>query len=244
MIRRICCIIFISMFLVYCTKHYAPQKQEHVHYSLKETSEEKIINDSLFKYKNAVEKETGRVIAISDGGLVKEGAETNLGNFVCDAMQFVAESEKIKADVVLMNRGGLRTNLPAGEIKVTHIFELMPFENELVILTIKGEKLLQFVELLEEKKHPFKGMEVKISNHKIKSVTIGGTEILGGKNYTVVTSDYLANGGDGFTFLKDNSGYTVSGIKVRDAIIAYCEDLTKNKQTIKPYLDGRLQISK
>ena len=143
-----------------------------------------------------------------------------------------------------MNRGGLRVNLPKGEIKVLNIFELMPFENELVLVKISGEKLFDCINYLAEKKHPYLGLQLKIENGNIKEAKIKNDEIDKSKTYTIITSDYLASGGDNFVFLKEPIELKKSNLKIRDAIIEYCIYLSENKKQIIPYTDGRFQISK
>jgi 2',3'-cyclic-nucleotide 2'-phosphodiesterase (5'-nucleotidase family) len=245
MILRRLAIVILQLFLLACGRHYNREKQEFAKYSLREKEESRQFSDSISRYRLKVEAETGRVIAFSENELVKDGAETNLGNFVCDALMHAAETKFTgeKMDAVILNRGGLRASLPKGEIKVGHIFELMPFENEMVILTIKGSELFKFLALLPEKKHPFSGFKVKIEKEQLKEVTINGAEIDREKNYRIITSDYLAGGGDGFTFFV-GAPVKSSGQKIRDAIIEYCEYLSSRKQTVKAYTDGRLEISK
>jgi 2',3'-cyclic-nucleotide 2'-phosphodiesterase (5'-nucleotidase family) len=245
MILRVFVIIIVQLILLACNKHYYKQKEDFIHYSLKGNQEKTAALDSIFKYKTKVDAETGKVIANAINDLTKDGAETTLGNFVCDALKFEGENVfKIKPDVVIVNRGGLRINLPKGDIKVATIFELMPFENEMVMLTVSGEKLKEFLPLLLEKKHPYWGLKVRIENNKINSVLINELQIDNAKNYNVVTSDYLAGGGDNFMFLKSPVAIKKCEIKIREALINYCIYLTENKKQIIPYLDGRLEISK
>jgi len=246
MISKIHKVIILQFFLLSCTKQYVQQKHEFKHYTLKETEAKKQTNDAFAAYKLKVEAETGRVIANSADEITKDGSETTLGNFVCDALIYTAGS-KFKnepIDLVIVNRGGLRTNLPKGDIKVENIFELMPFENEMVLVTVTGENFLKALPLILEKKHPFSGLKMKIENGKITSVKLNGLEIDETRLYNVITSDYLANGGDNFTFLKDPKKLKNSDLRIRDAIINYCEHLTKNQKQIIPYKDGRLEISK
>ncbi|MBK7667363.1 MAG: 5'-nucleotidase C-terminal domain-containing protein [Sphingobacteriaceae bacterium] len=84
------------------------------------------------------------VIAKSDSSLTKDGFESSLGNFVLMATEEFININKpeIAGNCVLfINRGGLRNNLPMGEITKGNIFEVMPFDNEIVILTLSGQKL-------------------------------------------------------------------------------------------------------
>lgn len=246
MILRVSIIVFLFVFFTSCKNHYIKQKEEFAHLALKDNSENKTSLDSISRFKKKVDAETGRIISISEGELTKDGAETTLGNFVCDALLYAAANKfkEEKTDLVILNRGGLRTNLPKGEIKVINIFELMPFENEMVSVKITGEKLLEFLPLLLEKKHPFFGFKIKIEGTKITSALINNLEIEKTKIYTLITSDYLANGGDNFFFLKDPLGVKNYNIKIREAIIAYCDYLAINNKQIIPYKDGRLEVSK
>lgn len=239
--------LFLSVLLLAsCSKHYLKQKENFSHYSLKENNESQIAKVTIAEYKVKVDEQTERVIAVSSEILTKESAESTLGNFVCDALKYSGEREfkGLSIDAVFINRGGLRVNLPKGNIKVVNIFELMPFENDLILVKIKGEKLLEGVQTVIEKKHSFSGLKIKVENDILMEATINGILIDKEKNYNIVTSDYLANGGDNFLFLKDPVGVEKSKLKIREAIINYCIFLTENKKQIVPYTDGRLQISK
>ena len=247
MIFRLAAIIFIHVLLCSCNRHYVNHKQDFNHYSLKETEQKKVFTDSIFRFKSKVEAETGRVLATSTGELTKDGDVCTLGNFTCDALKFVAESKfaDLKVDAVIVNRGGLRANLPMGEIKVLNIFELMPFENEMVVLNIAGKYLKQVLNLIIEKRHPFLGMQISNVKDKQNPVfTIGGKEIKHEKIYTVITSDYLFTGGDNFVFFKNAESAKITNIKIRDAIITYCDYITSINKKITPYKDERLELAK
>ncbi len=239
--------IYILMLLTLsCSKHFQPQKNEATHYSLKESNENIIIQKALSSYKFKVDSATNSVIASTIDFVTKDGANCALGNFCCDALYFSAKFfyKNDSIDLVILNRGGLRINLPKGNIKIGTIFELMPFENELVLVTIKGEKLLEVLPLLADKPHPFYGMKVEINTKKEIFASIKNVQIEKDKNYNIITSDYLAYGGDNFVFLKNPVEIKKSNLKIRDVFISYCNFLTENKRQIIPYTDDRLQISK
>jgi 2',3'-cyclic-nucleotide 2'-phosphodiesterase (5'-nucleotidase family) len=244
MILRRGCIIILGVLFTFCTRHYVKQDESFAHYSLKDNQEPKRFSDSVLKFKKIVDAQTARVIAVSEGALTKEGDETTLGNFVCDALKFTAGKKNETADIVIINRGGLRSNIPMGEITVGHIFELMPFENEMIAVKLKGDVLLKFLPLLMDKKHPFYGLRVKMKDKQVASVTYGESALEKDKEYNIITSDYLYNGGDNFNFLKEGSEAKYLDMKIRDAIILYCEELARNNKKIVPYTDGRLEVSK
>jgi len=243
---RIIYLVLSVLFFSTCTKTYLKQKEEFTHSSLKDNSESENAKITIAEYKVKVTAETEKIIATATDAILKDGEESALGNFVCDALNYSSKQEfkNTPIDVVIINRGGLRINLPKGDIKVITIFELMPFENELVVVKISGKKLLEGLPTIIQKKHCFLGLKLKTENNLLLEATVNTQPIDETKNYTIVTSDYLANGGDDFLFLKDPISVQKSNLKIRDAIINYCTYLTENKKQITPYKDGRFQISK
>ncbi len=239
-------IFLLIVFALSCSKHFAPQKNEAKHYSLKEYNDNESSKKILASYKYKVDSATNTIIAYTTNFVTKDGANCALGNFCCDALYYGSTNyyKNDSIDLVILNRGGLRINLPKGDIKVGTIFELMPFENEMVLVTIKGEKLLEVLPALADKPHPFFGMKVEINAKKEILATIKNIQIEKTKNYNIITSDYLAYGGDGFVFLKNPVNIKKSTLKIRDVFISYCKFLTENKKQIIPYTDDRLQISK
>lgn len=239
-------IIFCLLFFLSCSKHFVEQKTEPSHYLLKEYDDNKILKNTLTTYKNKIDSATNTVIASTTDFLTKDGANCTLGNFCCDALYYGAKKffKTDSVDLVIINRGGLRINLPKGDIKIGTIFELMPFENELVLVTIKGEKLLEALPTLQNSPHPFYGMKVVFKDNRVVLATINNNQIDKTKNYNIITSDYLAYGGDNFLFLKNPVELKKSNLKIRDVFIDYCNYLTQNKQQIIPHTDDRLQFSK
>lgn len=202
----------------------------------------------VFPYKSKLEVEMNTVIAYCDSALTKDGYEPTLGNFVLGSMEHYINFNKpgLKDQCIfIMNRGGLRNNLPKGEITKQNIFELMPFENELVILTIKGEKLKDCINsICTIGKILSFNMNFTIRNKVPEGIKILGNDIDGNKDYFIVVSDYLAGGGDNCTFFANPVKYEACNIKLRDVIMNYCEYLTKNKTHLKPFTDGRIKLSK
>ena len=229
-----------------CAKHYQRQKEDFNHYSLKEQNENGPVGTVVAGYKTKVTAETERVIATTQEVITRNKEQSPLGNFVCDAMKHASDSifKSPAADLVIVNRRGLRIDLPKGDIKTGTIFELMPFDNELVLISVPGEKLMAFLPLFRQEKHPFLGATITLERDSVSGFLINGQPVDGQKTYRVLTSDYLANGGDNFKFLQDPLALQTSGFKIRDAIINYCLFLTQQGKQIIPYTDERLKISK
>jgi len=244
MLKKVLILFVVALF--YTCKQQLVHQSNFSHISVKESS----YQDSSIKlvnfYKQQLESETQKIIVYSSQALNKDNHQHALGNFVCDAMKYIGEKTIFDTcDIVLVNRGGLRANLPKGEIKVYNIFELMPFDNELVLLTVSGKKINEGLKTIVEKRHSFLGMQIIINtNNEILEAKIGGRTIEENKNYKIITSDYIANGGDKFDFLLNPINYKSCNIKIRDAIISYCKLLSEQQKQIIPYTDERFQISK
>lgn len=243
---RILYALLLVSTLISCNRHYTEQTTEHKHYGLQNEKENKALKLAIAPYAENVKKATEKIIAVSAEAIIKDKEQSPLGNFICDAMKFSAQAEfkQSAGDIVICNRGGMRATLPKGEIRVRNIFEVMPFDNELVMLTITGKKLLEGLNTIIEKYHPFLGLQLKIKNNVVLEALINNETIDSSKTYNIITSDYVANGGDNFTFLQNPIETKRCDLKIRDAIINYCIYLTENGKQLVPYTDDRLIISK
>ncbi len=132
-----------------------------------------------------------------------------------------------------------------GEITKGNIFEVMPFDNEIVILTLSGQKLKESIDgMLKENKLISFNIFMNVKEKQAENIIFYDSPFDLTKTYKVVTTDYLAMGGDNCHFFGKPISYETTGVKLRDAIINYCESLTKNNIQIRPLRFGRIKISK
>ena len=213
--------------------------------------------DSLIQpYQENLAKEMNEVLVIAaeEFPIEKGKAQTKLGNLVADLSHLAGinlyntkNSQNIF--MCLLNIGGLRTSLPKGEITRGKIFELMPFENELVVVTISDEKLDELFNYLGKYPQPisgFFGVSYGEKDYKLFIDTEADFDrdstTITHEGYKILTTDYLANGGDDMSFFLNPIAYETVGIKLRDAIIQYCIQENTNGKQLVGKLDGRISF--
>ena len=122
-------------------------------------------------------------------------------NWVSDAaMDIIKELSGIKnIDCAIMNKGGIRTDMPQGTVTEGVIGSMFPFDNRFVVLEVPGNELIESLKLMCGRGGDAVSKELKAtynSKGELTSATINGKKIDPKKNYIIATIDYLANGGD------------------------------------------------
>lgn len=220
-------------------------KTIHIDSTLEASKE---INAFIAPYKEKLNTEMLGVLSYNPKELNKspENLQSTAGNFMADLCVEMAnpiyEKKTDKSiDFAMLNHGGIRAIIPEGKVTVERAFKLMPFENELVVVTLSGDKIKELVQFFISKKraHPLsKNIELVIDNDKY-SLKINGKPFDDTKSYTVVTSDYLQNGGDRMNFFINPEKLIKLNYKVRDAIIDYLEKV----DTIETKIDNRVILN-
>jgi len=177
------------------------------------------------------------------------GAGT-LGNFVTDGIRAYAESKLDKpVTLTIMNAGGLRKNtISEGELRASDVFELLPFENALMVVEISGANLLKLLPPLVRDAQSGARLQYKWNDQNRPEFLSGKLidakgheqEIDPNKLYTIVTIDYLLKvGGGAYAVLKEAKNVTPLNITVRDAMMEYVKSETAAGRVIRPHLDDR-----
>ena len=144
-------------------------------------------------------------------------------------------------DICLLNNGGIRAILPLGNVTTRTAFQIMPFENTMVVIALKGEQILEMVDyfLTEKQPHPLAGLTFTIDKNKLpKNILVQGKTVEKDKVYYVGTNDYLANGGDSMNFFKKGTATYDLNYKLRNILIDYF----KETDTIRSTQDNRITI--
>src|SRR6185295_14511174 len=175
------------------------------------------------------------VIGTLDGELKKGGlGGGTLGNFVTDGMRAQAGAKLGKHfDLALSNSGGLRKNaISPGELRITDIFELLPFENALVELELTGEQVMKALQVAVEFREPQSGARVLYKSNEDKKLVIVKAVLVGADGfekaidpaatYRVITIDYLLSVQNGkFAILQEAKTKKPLGVTIRDTMIDY-----------------------
>ncbi len=200
-------------------------------------------------YREALEETMNRVVAHSARYMQKASPEGLLNNFVADLVyetgrQIYEPADGKPIDFCLLNYGGLRTTIPQGPVTLSRVFELMPFDNEMVVITLSPEKTREALDYLAAASRgmPISGLRIVIEDERIKEASIGGEPFAGDRNYKVLTSDYLAGGGDNMVFFLNPIDSEPLDMKIRDAIIEYMELIHRRGEMIRSELDGRIRM--
>ena len=204
------------------------------------------IEDFILPYRLHVNKNMDSIISYAPETYSKSDGELNtaIGNLMADAVYsetnpvFNQRTQK-NIDLVLLNHGGIRSIISKGNISIRTAYEIMPFENSVVVAAIKGAQVNDMMEYLSKAKraHPV-SYQLQLTldqNAEVKSARVNGKPIDINKTYYVATNDYLYNGGDGMTFFHPNEGLYVLNYKIRDVLI----DNFKKKDTLNPKQDQR-----
>jgi len=229
------------------TKHYNNYLIEgkKIEISKKYTSNE-TIETYILPFRAHITIDLDSVISFTNETLDKSKGEwqSNIGNFMADACMELAtpvflKQQNKQIDIVLLNSGGIRSIIPKGNITKRNAFEVMPFENSLIVVALKGDEILAMVNhfIKDKKPHPLNGLKIFLNKENtITKVLFKDKEIERNQIYYVATNDYLANGGDNMTFFLKNQGTFDLNYKIRNVLIDY---FLKYK-TIEPSTEDRI----
>lgn len=243
-------ILIISMTTLLC-----PAQSKVVGYELKNvngncsTYNNPQLQKELKKSKKKLEKKTNVVIGYCSETMVSEMPQSPLSNFLTDILveignEYCQKKHKEAVDFSLLNFGGIRSSLQAGDITIGNIFEIAPFENSLVIADIKGSEIRKIFQRFKVKKcEPYsQQVSIQYAGDYFYKAFINGQEIDNNKTYRMITLDFILTGGD--DILKDveigNVDYT--GIVVRDAYIKHIKKMTAEGKKVTGKNDKRMSI--
>ncbi len=177
--------------------------------------------------------------------------EMALGDFIADSMASYLKQNGIEVDFALTNGGGIRAKLPAGDVTREDILTVLPFENYVYVVSLRGEdliKLFEFVGSINQGAGGFAQVSKEVrytitydenGHGSISGVTISGSEIDPQKTYKLATNDFMAKGGDGYEVLLNAVDKFNTSMLISNVVIDYAASL---EDAITPSTDGRITV--
>jgi 2',3'-cyclic-nucleotide 2'-phosphodiesterase (5'-nucleotidase family) len=152
-----------------------------------------------------------------------EEGDTPLGNFVADAILDTG-----RGDIGLINSGGIRAPLPQGKVTVGDVYTVLPFDNTVVVIPMKGWQVRELFDFVARRvgKRGFaqiSGAQFLIRRGRASDIRVDGKPLESNRTYRVATIDYLYGGGDGYTQFEKAGPAEATGVFTRDAAIDFLE---------------------
>ena len=199
------------------------------------------IEAMILPYREELSVVMDEVIAYNSAMMEKGRPESSLTNWVCDALMSAAVQHFDNVDFAVQNYGGIRIrSLAQGDVTVGKIFELMPFDNMMIVLTMDSSEVHELCHRMAGSGGwpVSKELNYVIDSEQATAVNISGDPLSSRRTYRVVISDYIANGGDRLHFLRDLPRED-KGVLIRDALL----DMARQSDTIPVILpDQRIRV--
>ena len=225
----------------YRTQGYQPRSYRITDSLGQDPSMEKL----LAPYREEVWRRMNDTIGFAAITLDHKRPEGTLGNYFADALLYMArEKYPDKVDAAVINHGGLRLNqIPVGPVTRGKIFEVMPFDNLLILQKLSGKTLQEFVDLTAANGGwPLAGITMQIKDKKAVNVKVNGMPLDPAATYTLANSDFLANGGDNANMLR-NVPQIQNGYLMRDAFIDYIIKMRAAGKPISTIIENRVSYA-
>lgn len=198
-----------------------------------EIAEDKAVFDHLKKYQDEGDKLLGVKVGEVKGGKLEGDRkiirfhQTNLGRLIAQS-----QMERVKADIGIMNSGGIRTSINEGNVTYKDLLTVQPFGNMISTVDLTGKELLDYLNVVALKEidtgaYPqFAGLSMVVNRtaKQVSEVKIGGQPLDLAKKYKVSIPDYCASGGDGYPVLKKHPSYVNTGFIDAEMLKKYFEE--------------------
>ncbi|MDR6300327.1 5'-nucleotidase [Mesonia maritima] len=203
------------------------------------------LDEFIAPFAENIEKEMNSVLAYAAYDLDKTDGKFNtaIGNMEADAVKEMLNPILLKRindtlDAVLLNYGGIRSTIAKGKITTKTAYDIMPFENEAVVVQLNANTIRALFNYLAENKvaHPIAGMQLILKeNGEIEKALVQNKPLDSTKNYLIATNNYLQQGGDNMDFFSKADTIYEMDYKLRNLFIDYF----KKHDTIAPKRDER-----
>lgn len=202
----------------------------------------------LAPYKERVDSLTSPVVGHTARYLSAYRPESELSNLMADIILWSGKLFNERPVFGLYNMGGIRASLPKGVVTYGDLLNVAPFENKICFLDLKGEAVTKlFGQIAAAGGHGIShGVQLVISRDgKLVSATINGNGIVPDATYRIATTDFLAQGNDGLTALKEKTNVNCPDGKDHIAlkiIVEYFKDKENKGEVVDSRMEGRITV--
>ncbi len=220
------------------------------HYVAEEIEEDAELLALLTPYAEKVDAVLSEVIGNATDVFLNDNTramETALGDIVTDSQSWFLREMGMDIDFAFQNGGGIRATLRSGEIQKATVYEVLPFDNSIAKVTLKGSDVIALFD--QAAGNVGAGSMAQVSKEvavtfnveakTVESLTIGGEAVDPNRMYNIAVNSYVASGGDGYKIFKNGIDFYDSSLMQRDAFIDYVISLGG---TITPSTDGRITL--
>ena len=181
------------------------------------------------------------VLGFSPNGMVRDGMESPLGDWTVDCLMAATEKETgKKVDIGVLNHGGIRIDMPQGDVLMDDIMSMFPFKNYLCHLSMKGSEVRALLAKNARYLPVLGGLKVTVKDGELIDVLVGGEPLDDDRIYGVASIDFLITGGDDIFTGREMEDIVTTEHLVFDAILDYVRGLTADGKPIEKDRDGRV----
>lgn len=185
-------------------------------------------------------------IGRSSMDFVRRTPECELGDLLVDLMMKCTEDAVgEKVDVGILNNGGIRADLNAGEILLDDVYSMLPFNNRFCYVKIYGRDLVEIFKFIARSgPQVIGGARCVVEDGILKELSVGGKRVDEQKLYGVATLDFLLDGGDSLYVAKNAKKLVITDILPKIALRSMIESLSSEGKSLEYHTDGRYTVLK
>jgi 2',3'-cyclic-nucleotide 2'-phosphodiesterase (5'-nucleotidase family) len=253
-IKSLFTIIILSITVVSYAQNVSKPKYQYKYEMVRlDSTYDAKIDPKLSKYvekkRRQMDKQMQVVIAHTDAELESFAPESPLSNFLTDlllneASKYIKDTAFDNLDLSMLNFGGIRTSMPGGNVTVGDIYRISPFDNYLTFIVLKGSELRKALgRFTDQFNAPYAGATIVYKQKKPVEITVQGNLIDDNRLYTLVTVDFISEGGD---HLLENIQYErveKTATTLRDFLITELKAMNARGEKVVGKKDGRAKMS-
>lgn len=174
----------------------------------------------------------------------KHSPESELTNWVIDMlMEETGRLTEQNIDLGITNFGGIRVDMPSGDVLYDDLQSMFPFNNTLCCVKLKGSDVRRIFERMASTSvQVVGGVRIVVKDRKLQSILVGGEPLDDNRIYNLATISFLLNGGDGLNLAQNAIEVVDTQVNIFDAVINHVREMTKRGEVIEYEMDGRVQI--